>query len=540
LIFFVSYSRKDNENGWITQFVDELLSAHGKFTGGRELTHFFDKKAIGAGKDWQHTLSHGIAHSRLFIAFISPDYFRSDWCRKEWRAWIDAEIAKHILTAGVRPVYIVEVSGLTDESLSECDFSQRIAKFLGLSAEASARLVADTPAVVKHLRRRQLTHNQPFCDIQSFFEKGLDALRRGALREVLDGLAEDLEVHAELLKKADASATTIPKYNRNFSGRLEELLKLRECLDKDDRTGVIYGIHGLGGIGKTELAFTYAHGFASAYPGGRFLISCDGKSSLRDAILAQHDFTSLFAGMISDEQRKDSDEYYAAIKRQLGRRLEDLGHVLLLLDNVTDSFILSPSQTDMLTSSLGPNLHLLATTRLIPSGDSDNWIQLDRLPKEDALELLGKHRSFEGNEEERTAAETIVEQLGGFTLALELVAAWLAANKESTKYTRVAKNLDLLKLHEMADEGGYELRRHNDERRLSAVLMPVIESLNPAERRALDYASMLPPDHVPLPWLQALVTEDFPELADTDRLKDPPCVRIVVASGGPLRFGFLA
>ena len=37
----------------------------------------------------------------------------------------------------------------------------------------------------------------------------------------------------------------------------------------DNHTGVIAGIHGLGGIGKTELAFTYAPAYAGVYPGGR-------------------------------------------------------------------------------------------------------------------------------------------------------------------------------------------------------------------------------------------------------------------------------
>ncbi len=390
--FFVSYARKDNANGWISNFVDELLAEHRKFAAGRDLTYFFDKHEIGAGADWQHTLNHGIAHSKLFVAFISPNYFASEWCRKEWRAWIDAEIAKHILTAGVRPVYIVEVPGLTDGKLSDQDFAKQIADFLKISEGDRVKLLAETPPVVKHLRRRQMTHNQPFCDVHSFYTEGVETLRRDDLRQVLSKLAQDLDHHAELLAKADASITTIPPYNRNFSGRLDELLQLREWLDKDDRTGIIHGVHGLGGIGKTELALTYAHGYASAYPGGRFLIQCDGKTSLLEAILTQHDFTSLFADKISDEQRKDPAGYFAAIQRHLSHRLESLGHVLLLLDNVTDTTLLTREQTDALTK-LGPKLHLLATTRLpAPPTHKDNWISLDRLPDEDALDSPLKNK----------------------------------------------------------------------------------------------------------------------------------------------------
>lgn len=517
--FFVSYARSDNANGWISNFVEELLAEHRKFAAGRDLTYFFDKHEIGAGADWQHTLNHGIAHSKLFVAFISPNYFASEWCRKEWRAWIDAEIAKHILTAGVRPVYIVEVPGLTDGKLSDHDFAKQIADFLKISEGDRVKLLAETPPVVKHLRRRQMTHNQPFCDVHSFYTEGVETLRRDDLRQVLSKLAQDLEHHAVLLAKADASITTIPPYNRNFSGRLDELLQLREWLDKDDRTGVIHGVHGLGGIGKTELALTYAHGYASAYPGGRFLIQCDGKTSLREAILTQHDFTSLFADKISDELRKDPAEYFAAIQRHLSHRLESLGHVLLLLDNVTDTALLTREQADALTR-LGPKLHLLATTRLpAPPTHKDNWISLDRLPEEDALELLEKHRPFK-DDEDREAAWQIVKRLDGFTLAVELTAAYLAAN-ESVSYAKMAAFLELDELEEMANDSGVELIRHNHERRLSAVLGPVLESLNPVERLALEYAAVLPGEHVPLAWLKKLVSLSFADVEKEGRLKNP-------------------
>ena len=525
--FFVSYSRKDNANGWITNFVDELLAEHRKFAAGRDLTYFFDKHDIGAGADWQHTLNHGIAHSKLFVAFISPNYFASEWCRKEWRAWIDAEIAKHILTAGVRPVYIVEVPGLTDDKLSDHDFAKQIADFLKISEGDRVKLLAETPPVVKHLRRRQMTHNQPFCDVHSFYTEGVETLRRDDLRQVLSKLAQDLDHHAELLAKAEASDYTIHPYNKNFSGRLDELLQLREWLDKDDRTGVIHGVHGLGGIGKTELALTYAHAYASAYPGGRYLISCDGKASLSEAIRTQNDFILRFADKISDEQRKDPDEFYAAVLFHLGRRIEKLGHVLLLLDNVTDAALLSWEQTDVLTK-LGPKLHLLATTRLSAPTTNNSvnetddhkttWISLDRLPDEDALDLLEKHRPFM-NDEDREAARNIVKQLDGFTLAIELTAAYLAA-KNSTSYAWMNKCLNIDALEKMANSD-VKLRRHNHERRLSAILKPILEELQPAERRFMEYAALLPPDQVPLPWLKPLVTQDFPELLEEEHLEKP-------------------
>ena len=54
---FISYARKDNEGGWITRFIEELLAEHRLFAKNnpaRELRPFFDQDAIGSLDDWQH------------------------------------------------------------------------------------------------------------------------------------------------------------------------------------------------------------------------------------------------------------------------------------------------------------------------------------------------------------------------------------------------------------------------------------------------------------------------------------------------------
>jgi len=104
---FISYARADNADGWITQFVEQLVGEHERFTGGRRLRVFFDKETIRSGDDWRHRIAHGVTGS-----FVSPAYFAREWCCKEWRLWIDTEIAKHILTDGATPIYIVNVPGL--------------------------------------------------------------------------------------------------------------------------------------------------------------------------------------------------------------------------------------------------------------------------------------------------------------------------------------------------------------------------------------------------------------------------------------------
>jgi tetratricopeptide (TPR) repeat protein len=518
--FFVSYARSDNTHGWITAFVAELIAEHERFTAGRKLRAFFDRHIITTGADWRLYLADGIAHSKLFLAFISPQYFASEWCRKEWQAWMEAEIAGHILTAGVRPIYLVEVPGLVGKGqLDEQQLAREVARLCSLPDTDKAKLLAGGPAVIQQLRRRQLSHDQPFCDVQSFYDAGVEALRREDLRRVLQELARDLEQHSELCARAAASLSTVPPYNRRFTGRLEELLALREHLLKDDRTGVITGVHGLGGMGKTELAFAYAHAYASAYSGGRFLLRCEGQTSLRDAVLRQSDFAALFREQISDEERKQPEVYAAALLACLRQRLEKFGHVLLLLDNVTHAALLTPHETELLTS-LGPQLHLLATTRLAPpSAGRSHWMALGQLPESDSLDLLEKYRPF-ADEAERAAGQKIVRRLGGLTLAVELVAAHLAEHP-GVSAAQLAGTIGLEDLeHADVIQSGEALRYEHD-RRLSAVLAPALASLAAPERRALEYAAFLPPDQVSLPWLRTLVVADFPELGQPARLTNP-------------------
>jgi hypothetical protein len=114
--FFVSYARKDNQTGLITGFVNGILAEHQKFSGGRTLHPFFDKAEIGHGHDWEHTLRRGIADSRVFVAFFSPNYLAGEWCCKEWKGWIDTEISKHVFSLGAKPVYFVQVPGFEDHT----------------------------------------------------------------------------------------------------------------------------------------------------------------------------------------------------------------------------------------------------------------------------------------------------------------------------------------------------------------------------------------------------------------------------------------
>jgi len=56
----------------------------------------------------------------------------------------------------------------------------------------------------------------------------------------------------------------VPARSTAFSGRDDLLLQLRESLTTATRAA-LYALHGIGGVGKTQLAIEYAHRFAGAY-----------------------------------------------------------------------------------------------------------------------------------------------------------------------------------------------------------------------------------------------------------------------------------
>lgn len=94
---FVSYSRKDNnqhrvqvgdqEMGWVEAFVERLNRRHAIFTGN-ELNIFFDQKSILNDEYWVDKLRVGVRDSILFVAFLSPNYLESPYCRKEWEDYL--------------------------------------------------------------------------------------------------------------------------------------------------------------------------------------------------------------------------------------------------------------------------------------------------------------------------------------------------------------------------------------------------------------------------------------------------------------------
>lgn len=549
---FISYSRRDNAQGRITQLVERIKKDFASFEGlhGRELVTFFDQEEIHGMQDWRQRILQGLRESRLLLACLSPAYLKSEYCEWEFVEYLKYEIGHLHGFNGVAPIYFVEVPGWDTK-----DFEQQCA------------------AWVAELRKRQ------HFDLRPWHDEGEEALREAAVQERMGQLNRQLVQTITRGERAEKSLGNVDAHNPHFIGRTANLRMLRENFVTPGHIGVVTAVNGLGGLGKTALAIEYAHAFADEYGGGRWQVRCAGQDDLR---LALAELAAPIGFEFTDDEKKNADLQFERTRRELkkladsapsfgvppsgssgfgvppsggsGREVPEAiapfarppkggtpNRCLLILDNVDRPGLLDPAQVARLNG--GDWLHVLATTRL---GENElhgphrdrSFLAVDELPPDDALALIesyqpdGRFRS----EAERDAACEIVRLLGCFTLAVESAAVYLgqfANDVTCAAFLARLKKEGLEGVDAAASQSDVSVRHR--EKRLSATLQPTLERLSAAEELALGFAALLPPDQVPLRWLRALVAKTFPEMERDAELGYPDPWKSVLRSLFSLR-----
>ncbi|MBL8829655.1 MAG: tetratricopeptide repeat protein [Planctomycetaceae bacterium] len=490
---FISYAHRDNARGQVRELHDAISANFQKFAG-RNLTVFFDEHDIPSMADWEKRIAQGLRESRLFLAVLSPNYFASAYCRREWEEYVRYEAMRQCLGEGVAPVYFIELPGLDGSGVE-----QSIA------------------AAVDEMRKRQ------WCDLASqkpvkivpWHDAGKRALEDVEVARRLEALKEQM---AERLKRADRaqqSPTNLYRHNPQFVGRVRELTLLREALNERGSVGVVghetqsagaTAVHGLGGMGKTELALAYAHAFAWDYPGGRWLARCEGLDNF-DLVLRQ--LAEPLDIEFTEDEKKDAHRAGERILAELRRH----DRSLLLLDNVTHAQLLGPDVLMRLPPQ--GHIHLLATTRLGPaqlagSPHDHTFVAVDELPPEDALALIRAHQPdarFASSDDE-PAARKLVKLLDGFTLAVETAAIYLGKHPAPSAINAYTERLarELLAESE-ASAAATEIAVRHKEKLLERTLAVTFETLWDEAMHILGVAALLPADQVALPWVRTVAAE---------------------------------
>lgn len=82
---FLSYSRKSLNEQWVNEIFYPLFIPYVTEALGREIYVFKDTKKILTAFDWENTILFALSQSRIMVSVLSPSYFMSDWCQKEFK-----------------------------------------------------------------------------------------------------------------------------------------------------------------------------------------------------------------------------------------------------------------------------------------------------------------------------------------------------------------------------------------------------------------------------------------------------------------------
>ena len=89
---FISYKSESKE--WVQNAFRPLFDRHLRDElGGRNISIFMDDPRIENGDAWKNRLRHALAHSRCIVAVLTPSYFHSEWCTREFSVMMHR--AKH-------------------------------------------------------------------------------------------------------------------------------------------------------------------------------------------------------------------------------------------------------------------------------------------------------------------------------------------------------------------------------------------------------------------------------------------------------------
>jgi tetratricopeptide (TPR) repeat protein len=269
-------------------------------------------------------------------------------------------------------------------------------------------------------------------------------------------------------------AYRLPPRNTHFTGRDDTLREMRQRLTSVNEVAML-AVHGLGGVGKTQLAIEYAYRYLSKY---RFVAFVDAE----DPDLVASQFVSLAGELGLTEVSSDQ-----AIPRVYGE-LVDRRPWLIIFDNGEKPGTLTHA---MPSGGLAGNGHVIVTTRVSGWPGSAGVIDLDVFSRRESVELLV--RRVPGMTE--TVADRIAEQLGDLPLALEQAAGYMGYNR-----TAPEEYLALLtsRLEDMIARGELTDRPEVVVATLWQLSVRRLETNQPQAVRLLELCALLAPEPIPL------------------------------------------
>ncbi len=381
--------------------------------------------------------------------FIS--YNKADITWAEWIAWQLEEKGYSIVIQAWDSQYGQDFVEWMHKAVKESDRTIAVLSSAYLESEArfsqmerNAALYADKllPIRVQNVEDMGLFGPIAYIDLVGLEE---DQAREKLLREVVrgrkkPGTAPSFPGAAKhTVKKPSRFPGVLPPVwnlpfhrNPNFTGRAELLAELRAALTKDKTAALTQAqaIHGLGGVGKTQLALEYAFRFAAEFQIVWWLRA-------EEAATLAADFAALATALnLPEKEAQDQTAIIHAVRQWLDHHTG----WLFIFDNAQQPQDLLPYLPQAVSGQV------LITSRTPRWKGVAHALKVQVWPRAEAVAFL-LHRS--GDKDEQTA-DAVAEALGDLPLALEQASAYMEATAISlAEYIALFQQFraDLLREH---------------------------------------------------------------------------------------------
>jgi tetratricopeptide (TPR) repeat protein len=200
----------------------------------------------------------------------------------------------------------------------------------------------------------------------------------------------------------------VPPRNPNFTGRQELLERLSSRLSPGSTTAVLpAALHGMGGIGKTQMAVEYIYRHLNDYD-AIWWIQATHQAQIRAGL-------TKLAQQLGLPGSAESHTAVTAVREAL-RRGEPYRRWLLVFDSAE-----SPDEVRRFFPTNGPG-EILITSRNSDWAGIARPLEINVFERKESKELL----RLRGPEIDDHEADQLAEKLGDLPLAIEQAAAWLA------------------------------------------------------------------------------------------------------------------